>query len=123
MFWPAATAPVGPVLVTTRSAEVATPDVTTVAVLLAVFVSVLGLVAVAVLVIVPVVAAGTVTTNWKRSSSPGGRVAAVAVLPATANVVAPLVLANDTSVVPAGVASVRLTLWALDGPALVSVIV
>src|SRR5439155_639887 len=112
----------GPVLIAARSA-LGLVLVVAVAVVLVRLASGVVLVTVAVLVTVPVVAAGTVTTSWKMSCSTAGRVVAVAALPATAKAVAPLVLVNDTKVVPAGMVSVTATVWALDGPLLVSVTV
>src|SRR5438132_3583158 len=115
----------GPVLVTARSADVATV-VVTVDVLLAAFVSVVVVAAEAVLVMVEPLP--TCTTIVKVAVAPAASVGLVSVIvpvPPGAGVklVKPAGWVSETNVVPAGVSSVREMFCASLGPAFVSVIV
>src|SRR5947208_618943 len=131
MSWPAVTGSGEPLLVTARSAEVPTV-VVAVEVLFEAFDSVVVEATVATFVIVAPfgVAAFTLTTSVKPALAPAARVTRVQVtvpgLPAAGVVqpkVGPLVWVRDTKVVPAGRTSVRLTLWASEGPAFATVMV
>src|SRR6185295_8549206 len=119
------------VLVTARSALVATV-VVAVAVLLAEFRSVVVLAAVALLLIVApfAVLAFTLTTIVNTADSPATTVAlekTTLPVPPTAGVVGvhpiPVVTVADTNVVFAGTASVTVTIWASLAPAFVKLMV
>src|SRR2546429_346872 len=124
MFVPAMTV-AGPVLVTARSAWVLTV-VVAVALLLPGTVSVVEVVAVAVLLSVPLFAALGLTraTNWNEADCPLASDAMVSLiaLPVLFSVKeGPLAWLCDTKVVPAGSVSARVTLAAAPGPVLVTV--
>src|SRR5205823_448804 len=110
-------------------ADVATV-LSTVKALSAVVVSLVVLLTLAVLLMVEPLAslALTWTTRVKVALAPAARVVSVAVtvpVPPAGGVVAvnPAAGVKDTKVVPVGTASVSCTAWALEGPALVRVMV
>src|SRR5260370_108700 len=120
----------GPVLVIATSATAATVLLTVdVSSLIALLSSVVVVVTLAVLLMVE--PSRSLLTAWnttaKVSVLPVGIVVALklAVLPLLVSTKAsgPLIWVSETNVVPVGAMSVRLTLWASDGPALVKVIV
>ena len=126
---PAVTVVTPSLLVTERSADVATV-VVVVALSLAAFGSLVAAETVAVLLMT--VPAATLAPTWTMSVkvwvAPAARLAIVQVtvpLPPTAGVVQlkPAGAVSETKVVPAGRVSVRLTLWAALGPALATVMV
>jgi hypothetical protein len=122
---------VGPLLLMLRSAEVATV-LLTVEVLSALVGSLVLLVTLAVLLMVELLASleRAWTTRVKVALAPEAK---LAMLPLTVPVPPgdgllkvkpePLVWDSETKVVPLGMASVRLTFWASEGPALVRVMV
>src|SRR5437879_5883528 len=121
----------GPVLVTARSADVATADVA-VDVLFAALESAVVATAVGVLLSVEQLAvpAQTWTTSWKVAVPLAAKILSVAVIvppPPTGGLVivkaGPDVCVAETKVVSAGTASLSVTFWASLGPLFVSVTV